>query len=411
MATVGETSRPGYVYDQATDTWIPVGIGPHSHTPAAIGAISSSVVTTKGDLIVATGSGVVTRQGVGADGSYLVADSTQADGLNWAGPSNMAGKNAVINSNTNIWQRGTSFTVTSGSTTYYTADRWQAYRNATGSTVSRQTTSDTTNLPFIQYCARVQRDSGNTSIVAIFYAQTLETVNSIPFAGKTVTLSFYARAGANYSGTSNVLTAALFSGTGTDQNVLTGFTGSSTLIAQSATLTTAWQRFSYTATVGSTATQLGMYFASSPTGTAGANDYFEITGVQLEHGSVATPYAPNGATQQAELAACQRYYYRAGGDAPFQRYSLGICVGTGTSVQDIILPVTMRTIPSAIEYSTLALYDGVTITAVTSATINTQSKNIVTVNALVASGLTQYRPAELIANNSTSSYLGFTAEL
>jgi hypothetical protein len=59
----------------------------------------------------------------------------------------------------------------------------------------------------------------------------------------------------------------------------------------------------------------------------------------------------------------------------------------------------------------LALYYGVTTTAVTSATINTQSKNIVTVNASVASGLTQYRPAELIANNSTSSYLGFTAEL
>jgi len=87
MATIGETSRPGFVYDSATDTWIPVGIGPHAHTPAAIGAIASSVVTTKGDLIVATGSGVVTRQGVGADGTVLTADSAQADGVNWVAPS------------------------------------------------------------------------------------------------------------------------------------------------------------------------------------------------------------------------------------------------------------------------------------------------------------------------------------
>ena len=112
MATLGETSRPGFVYDSATDTWIPVGIGPHSHTPAAIGAISSSVVTTKGDIIAATGSGTVVRQGVGPDGSVLMADSSQADGLNWAGPLFTAGKNKIINGDFGIWQRGTSFTTT-----------------------------------------------------------------------------------------------------------------------------------------------------------------------------------------------------------------------------------------------------------------------------------------------------------
>jgi hypothetical protein len=87
MATVGETSRPGYVYDSATDVWIPVGIGPHSHTPAAIGAIASSLVTAKGDLIVATSSGVVTNQAVGSNGQVLTADSAEADGVKWATPS------------------------------------------------------------------------------------------------------------------------------------------------------------------------------------------------------------------------------------------------------------------------------------------------------------------------------------
>ena len=84
MASIGDTTRPAFAYDQATDTWVPVGVGPHSHTPAAIGAISSSLVTAKGDLIVATGSGVVVAQPVGTNGQVLTADSTQADGVKWA---------------------------------------------------------------------------------------------------------------------------------------------------------------------------------------------------------------------------------------------------------------------------------------------------------------------------------------
>ena len=49
--------------------------------------IPKSTVTTKGDILVATGSGTVVRQGVGTDGQVLVADSAQADGVNWATPS------------------------------------------------------------------------------------------------------------------------------------------------------------------------------------------------------------------------------------------------------------------------------------------------------------------------------------
>ena len=47
-------------------------------------AIPKSTVTTKGDLIVATASGVVTRVGVGADTTVLTADSTTASGVKWA---------------------------------------------------------------------------------------------------------------------------------------------------------------------------------------------------------------------------------------------------------------------------------------------------------------------------------------
>jgi hypothetical protein len=57
--------------------------------PAALtdaGAISSSTVTTKGDLLAGTGNATISRLGVGAAGRLLTADPTQSTGLNWSDP-------------------------------------------------------------------------------------------------------------------------------------------------------------------------------------------------------------------------------------------------------------------------------------------------------------------------------------
>ena len=72
----------------------------------------------------------------------------------------------------------------------------------------------------------------------------------------------------------------LQTGTGTDQNWISP-TGQNLPINTSATLTTTWQRFSFTGAITSTAKQLFPYFVLTPVGTAGANDYFEITGVEI----------------------------------------------------------------------------------------------------------------------------------
>jgi hypothetical protein len=45
--------------------------------------IPKSTVTTKGDILVATGASTVVRQGVGTDGQVLTANSAQADGVEW----------------------------------------------------------------------------------------------------------------------------------------------------------------------------------------------------------------------------------------------------------------------------------------------------------------------------------------
>ena len=318
--------------------------------------------------------------------------------------------NPVLNSAMQCWQRGTSFAVSTGT---YTADRWQGYRSVAGSTISRQTTSDTTNLPNIQYSLRVQRDSGNTSTAAINVAQSLESVNSIPFAGKTITLSFYARSGANYSSASSALGVQIYSGTGTDQNVLTaGYTGSATPVNSTATLTTTWQRFTYTGAIASTATELGLVLFNTPVGTAGANDFFEITGVQIDIGSVALPFRTYAATIQGELAACQRYYQRFGGETAYQTLGSSYNVSTTKTNAIIALPVPMRVIPTSLDSSTLCIQDSNdsisgTLTSVAFANAGNQTIRI-TGNS---TGMTDNLPGALLTSNSTSAYIGFSAEL
>ena len=330
--------------------------------PGAAGSPTTTVLA-KGDLIAGTAANAVTNLSVGSDGQTLVANSANASGLGWTSGNPIP--NPVLNSAMQVWQRGTSVAI-AGSAGGYVSDRWYVQSVPTGSavTVTRQATNDTTNLPFIQYCSRVQRNSGQTATGNIIFSQSMETINSIPFAGKTVTMSFYARAGANYSGASNALAVNLISGTGTDQNrgIGTPYTGEAFPInAQSATLTTTWQRFAFTGTVGATATELAFYTFFTPSGTAGANDYFEITGCQIDIGSVALPFRTNGTTLQGELAAAMRYYEKS--------YAQATNPGTATETNTVVsstnaAAVTTSYLSCALAYKvikrtspTITLYD------------------------------------------------------
>ena len=325
-----------------------------------------------------------------------------------------AGKNSIINGGMDVWQRGTSFTPAS-TTKVYTTDRWLSFRTATGMTITRQATGDTTNLPFIQYNARIQRDSGNTSTATPYFIQAVETVNTIPLAGKTVTVSFYARRGANFSATSNLLKLQSFTGTGTDQDPTSfAYTGQVEAILQTFTLTTTWQRFSTTVTLGATVTEMDLVFSYNPTGTAGAADYYDLTGVQLEVGSTATPFSRAGGTIQGELAACQRYYYRLTNAGAAGVYGLGYAYST-TSVANLLTnPVQMRQTPTSIEYFAILLrIVGVATYTITSLAIDagTSGPNYVTLLATGASGLTTHRPYSLSNNSDPAAYIGLSAEL
>lgn len=227
------------------------------------------------------------------------------DGIQWTVLAPIAGsRNALINGAFNVWQRGTSF---NGSSPYYGADRWFFARPGAvaGSTLSRQASG----LTGFTYCARMQRDSGNANTSSVRIFQSLETINSLQFAGKQITVSFYVRSGANYSGGANTY-LNVRSGTGTDQQLgNTGFTGVALVGQLAITPTSTWTRYSVTGSVSSSATEVGIDINYTPTGTAGANDYIEITGVQLEAGSVATPFEFEDFGDT--LRKCMRYYQKS----------------------------------------------------------------------------------------------------
>jgi hypothetical protein len=326
---------------------------------------------------------------------------------------NIAGKNFIINGGMDIWQRGTSFT-NAGSTTANTTDRWVAYRGgfANGLSVSRQATSDTTNLPFIQYCARVQRASGDTSTATLGFETTLETSNSIPMAGKNVTLSFWARAGANYSPTSSALGCVLTSGTGTDQNYISGFTGSTQIFNVNVTLTSTWKLYSLAGIVGSTATQLAAGFFAASTGTAGTNDYFDITGVQLEIAPQATPFSRAGGSIGGELALCQRYYTRFQGGS-YNQYGFAAGINSGYCSLILTNPVPFRAIPTTLDLSALsnlAIYQTsfIGINAIVFDAAGTISTSL---NVTPASTPTAGQSYRVLNNGTSNGYIGLGAEL
>lgn len=374
-------------------------------------AIQNAIVDAKGDLIAASANDTPARLAVGNNGETLVADSSTSTGLRYQAP---VQQNPVLNSAFQVWQRGTTYTY--GGSVAYTADRWNTDRvggGASSYTITRQVTNDTTNLPNIQYAARVQRAAGNTATGAIYFNQPIETINSIPFVGKVVTVSFYARAGANYSASSSILAASLISGTGTDQNYLSTWTGAATSGSLNATLTTTWQRFQFTGTVATTATELTIPFVFTPTGTAGANDYFEVTGVQLEVGSIATPFHTFSGTIQGETSACQRYYYRTTGQvAAANDLTTGFCNSTTSAVGVVRPPVTMRIAPTC---AFGAAGDFVFVWSAGASTISAAQIDRSSVDSinlrLTTSGLTTGQGGYLALNTGTTKYLEMSAEL
>lgn len=314
-------------------------------------------------------------------------------------------RNCLINGNSAIWQRGT----TNSTDNTYMCDRWKQSR---GGGVAGETVSQQTGFSGSKYCMRVQRDNGNTATNAVGVLQDVETLNSLALAGKNLVISFDARKGANFSAASDLMYIKLQSGTGTDQTITGGYTGQIEELSTTLTLTGTATRFSVdVGVINSLATQVGVDFGFTPVGTAGAADYLEITNIQLELGSIATPFEREdiGTT----LAKCLRYGFaeNTGGYAPI---SVGQAVSTTRAQVFINLPVQMRAAPTlyagtAADYD---LYDagggGQAVTAVSNAI---SGNKVCLLNVDVASGLTAGNACQMRCDATGGSQLFFDAEL
>ena len=265
--------------------------------------------------VTINGTSGITTPGIINSGNETITGNTAITGILSVNGNNISPfptfRNKIINGTIFFDQRNSGANTTlSTNNNVYTVDRWwgQVAANTTGCVAYR-----TADFPTgYQYSLRVQRTSANTGTSAITIGQIIESTNCVDLQGQYVTLSFWAKAGANFSATSSNITVTLATGTTADEGMAkfanSTWTGYSAAISTTQPITTTWTRYSLTtaATLGTSILETGVSFSYTPTGTASTNDWFEITGVQLEAGTVATPYEARPVS--TELALCQRYY-------------------------------------------------------------------------------------------------------
>ena len=210
----------------------------------------------------------------------------------------LSNRNSIINGNFTIWQRGTSF-----SSSEYGADRW-SYNTSGGAGVhSRQTFTGSDIDTFgTQYFHRLAVSTGANN------QGTITLLEDLPrFAGKTVTLSFYAK-GTNPAG--GHLTTLIGGETGSGGSGDWEVGGTNEIV-----LSSSWQKFTVTMTLPSmngktlgTGSYLFICPARQPNDDNTTNAWtIDMSQVQLELGDTATPFEHR--SYGDELAKCQRYYH------------------------------------------------------------------------------------------------------
>jgi hypothetical protein len=374
-------------------------------------AASLSPLTTKGDLY--TYSTADARLAVGANGETLVADSSTATGLRYQG-NFAAGKNRIINGDFNINQRA----FTSSTSVGYGFDRWLGNFSDGTVTYSAQTftpgAAPVAGYEATNYARLVT--SGQTLTTALaFLSQKIEDVRI--FANQTVTVSFYAQAD---SGTPKIAIEL-------DQQFGSGGSTRVTTAVAQPTISTSWVRYSASIlvpsisgkTIGtSSSLNLNLFVSAgsdfnSRTNSLGIqSNTFNIWGVQVEPGSVATAFQTATGTIQGELAACQRYYYLHASGTALSIGNAGYY--SATQVNGMVqFPVSMRTAPSLVATSGTNYYvadrngadDAFNSFTIYRATLTTA----MIYNNSEATGTAGH--AALLYTNNASSSVAFSAEL
>lgn len=250
---------------------------------------------------------------LGSAGSTMLSNGSAGS---WQSQSFL--RNRIINGTMDFWQRGTSGFGPGG----YGADRW--YLDGASATSSRNT--DVPNSTFLY-----SNEWGYPGTASCSLRQRIEAANCRDLAGQTVTVSFWAK---SISGTT-ALSYSLSYPTTTDNfsGVSEGNIASFVTIA--ATPSTSWTYYTFSVAVpAASTTGLQLSFNRNSGGSATTR----ITGVQLEVGTVATPFERRQYGQ--ELSLCQRYYEVLGD------HYYGATNGTGNVRFTHFYKVTKRATPT-----------------------------------------------------------------
>jgi len=261
----------------------------------------------------------------------------------------------------------------------YVFQRWytQQVGGSPGDITTDRRTSGGPGEAYSTY-ARVARSIGAT-LSFTRLGQVLPTNVSKLFAGRAMTLRFRARAGAAYSATGGALKAIITTSSGTDQSALNCedglWTGQADTLSQDVALTGAWQEFSLTTVLPDSTRQVCVRFGATWVGTAVANDYFEITGVQLAISGSADVPLNDLPTELDEYRCLTFFQTRGDGGAASPVLGSGKMndADTGTVLVNYIpkrIPPTITvSSPGDFWLSTQATNDTVTAFSVVTATI------------------------------------------
>jgi hypothetical protein len=253
----------------------------------------ADLLDSSGDVV----SGALDNVPPSNDASALTTGTLPVERVPYVGR-----RNLIINGAMQVWQRGTSF-----SSAGYNADRW--YLNVSGgtATVSRQSFAvEQEDVPFNpQYYLNLNVTTGNDNC-GIHYRHE----GTHEFDNKTLTLSFYAK-----SSNARELTVQFQTIANSATEIVNHTVTSSTF-----TPTSSWQRYTFELTAadmsgvsayaGNDCTRI-MISQGSDTSTSAWQ--LDITGVQLEVGTVATPFEHRSYGEELQL--CSRYFQRYEGEA------------------------------------------------------------------------------------------------
>ena len=277
-------------------------------------------------------------------------------------------RNIVINGAMKVAQRGTSETGVGAADGFFTCDRWGVYQ---GGTAGRLTmTQDSSGPSGFANSLKLDCTTADTSIAAgeyfaiyqRFEGQDVQQIKKGTSDAENITVSFYVKGNASatyavelFDNDNTRQASQLFSVTTDWTRVVKTFTADTTGAFDDDNAQSLQLNFWIHAGSNLTSGTLNQTFAANDNTNraVGISSFFDstdrtffLTGVQMEVGSVATPFEHRSIGD--ELALCQRYYTVIADGAVLNSSSFGVgTMYTSSTVYGVVdFPTQMRANPS-----------------------------------------------------------------